>query len=165
MTIRRVVCSLMLAITVGVFGIVGAVQKEGEAEALIKSANFLEQNPLDKQAKDMRKKALAWLITTDKVSVRLCSLIMNGVNDKYKYGDLFTQYTIGMAAYKLSNPDRASDEDAAQLAGVESALVAYESALKAEPKAKNAFMDDLIAKRADNTLAEYVKANNCKEKR
>jgi hypothetical protein len=37
--------------------------------------------------------------------------------------------------------------------------------LKAQPKAQNAFMDDLVAKRANGTLAEYVLANNCKEKK
>ena len=162
---RKVICSLLLVIAVGAFGFAGAAQKETEIETFIKAAKFLEQNPLDKQAKDIRKKAMTWLIVTDKVSVSVCSLIMTGVNQKYKYGDLFSQYTIGMAAYKLTNPDKAKDEDAAQLAGVESAMLAYEAALKAEPKAQHAFMDDLLARRANNTLAEYVKANNCKEKR
>jgi hypothetical protein len=132
-------------------------------EKLIKTARLLEQKPLDKDAKELRAWAIKWLIVTDKVSVSVCSLML-GVEKKYKYsGDLFTQYTIGMAAYKLSNPDKAQDEDGVQLAGVESAITSYEAIIAEQPKAKNAFMDDLLAKRGQGSLAAYVKENNCKE--
>jgi hypothetical protein len=63
----------------------------------------------------------------------------------------------------LSNPDK--DEASAQLAGYESALKAYESILREQPKATNAFLDELLVKRADGTLAQYVAENNCKEKK
>lgn len=43
-------------------------------------------------------------------------------------------YTIGMAAFKLENPDKASDEDAAQLAGLNTALKAYEFYVKKNQK-------------------------------
>jgi hypothetical protein len=106
---------------------------------------------------------MGWLIVTDKVSVKACSLLLS-VDKKYKYSsELFGQYTFGMGAYKLANPDKAQDEDAAQQAGVESALTAYEAIVAEQPKAKNAFMDDLLAKRGDGSLAAYVKGNNCKE--
>ena len=88
------------------------------------------------------------------------------VDKHYKYSsELFGQYTIAMGAYKLANPDKAHDEDATQEAGVESALIAYEAILIAQPKAKNDFMDDLLAKRSQGELAAYVKANNCKDKK
>ena len=66
--------------------------------------------------------------------------------EKYKYSsEMFGQYTIGMAAYKLSNPGK--DEASAQLAGYESALLSYEAMVKEEPKAKDSSMDALLAKR------------------
>jgi hypothetical protein len=140
-----------------------ADEKEA-SEKLIKTARLLEQKPLDKDTKELRAWAIKWLIVTDKVSVGVCSLML-GVEKKYKYSsDLFTQYTIGMAAYKLSNPDKAQDEDAAQLAGIESAITSYEAIVAEQPKAKNAFMDDLLAKRGQGALAVYVKENNCKNK-
>lgn len=71
--------------------------------------------------------------------------------------------TIGMAAFKLANPDRVKDEDAAQLAGVESSMSSYEAMVKEQPKVRNAFMDDLLAKRVDGSLAKYVAENNCKK--
>jgi hypothetical protein len=44
-------------------------------------------------------------------------------------------------------------------------LTTYEAMLKSQPKAQNAFMDDLVAKRSNGTLPAYVLANNCKDKR
>ena len=108
---------------------------------------------------------MEWLIVTDKVSVKACSLLL-GLDKKYKYsGELFGQYTIGMGAFKLSNPEMSQDEDATQEAGVESALTSYEAMVVEEPKAKNAFMDDLLAKRVRGSLAAFVKENNCKDKK
>jgi hypothetical protein len=133
-------------------------------ETLIKAARFLEQKPLEKEAKKVRSSAIQWLIVTDKVNIKICSLLLHGVDDKYKYAaELTGQYTIGMGAFKLSNPDRAQDEDAAQQAGIESALISYESMVAAQPKAKNPFMDDLLTKRSQGTLVAYVKENNCKD--
>ena len=135
-------------------------------QTLIKSARFLEQKPLEKDAKKVREWAMQWLIVTDKVSVTMCSLILSGVDKKYKYSsELLAQYTIAMGAYKLANPDKAQDEDAAQQAGIESALVAYEAMVTEQAKAKNAFMDELVAKRSQGMLAAYVKENNCKDKK
>jgi hypothetical protein len=145
------------------FGSIGQTDEKDAAEKLIKAARFLEQKPLDKDAKKIRGWAMQWLIVTDKVSVGVCSLLVHGIDEKYKYGsELIGQYTIGMAAYKLANPDKAQDEDAAQQAGIESALTSYEAMVAEQPKAKNAFMDDLLAKRGQGALAAYVKENNCK---
>jgi len=161
-----IVAIVILVFTLGPAAIGSSFQSdEREAsEKLIKTARFLEQKPLDKETKELRAWAIKWLIVTDKVSVSVCSLML-GVEKKYKYSsDLFTQYTIGMAAYKLSNPDKAQDEDATQLAGVESAITSYEAIVAEQSKARNAFMDDLLAKRSQGTLADYVKENNCKSK-
>ncbi len=57
------------------------------------------------------------------------------------------------------------DEDAAQLAGIGSALTSYESMVRDQQKAKNAFMDDLLVKRNDGSLSKYVAENNCKDKK
>jgi hypothetical protein len=156
---------VLLLIPVG-SGSTGQADEVNGPETLIKAARFLEQKPLDKDAKKLRGLAIKWLIVTDKVSVNVCSLLVSGIDKKYKYSsELFGQYTIGMGAYKLANPDKAQDEDAAQQAGVESALTSYEAILTEQPKAKNAFMDDLLAKRSQGALAVYVKENNCKDKK
>jgi hypothetical protein len=164
---RKISALLVLMMILGSAISAGAGQKDekDEVQLLIQSAKFLEEKPLDKKAKDVRQWAMQWLIVTDKVSVTVCSLLLSGSDKKYKYGsEILGQYTIGMAAFKLSNPDKAKDEEAAQLAGIESALRSYDAMVAEQPKAKNLFMDDLIAKRGDGTLAKYVAQNNCKEK-
>jgi len=147
-------------------GVSAQKDEKNEIDTLIKAARFLEQTPFDKKAKDVRGWAIKWVIATDKVSVTVCSLLISGIDNKYKYsGEVFGQYTIGMAAFKLANPDKAKDEQAAQLAGIDSALTSYEAMVKEQPKARNAFMEDLLAKRATGALAQYVAEHNCKNKK
>lgn len=145
--------------------IANSLPEQSETQRLIETVKLLEEKPLDKSAKDARSWAVGFVIATDKVSVKVCSLIL-GVDKKYKYSsDLVAQYTIGMAAFKLANPERANDEDAAQLAGIQSAVTSYKSILSGQPKAKNSFMDDLLAKSMDGSLSQYVLTNNCKDKK
>jgi hypothetical protein len=143
----------------------GQSGEKDESERLIQATKFLEQKPFDKEAKDMRSWAIAWVIQTDKVTVTACPILISGLEEKYKYySELFGQYTLGMAAFKLANADKAGDEAAVQLAGVESAMNSYESMVKEKPKAKNAFMDELHAKRTAGSLASYV-AEKCPQKK
>jgi len=163
---KTILAGFALVMVLGPAILAGQKQKDEkeEIELLIKSVRFLEERPLDKKAKDVRSWGMKWIIATDKVSVNICSLILSGP-EKYKYNsELLAQYTIGMAAFKLSNPDKASDDGAAQLAGFQSALIVYEAIVAQEPKAKLKFMDDLLAKRADGSLARYLAENNCKKK-
>jgi hypothetical protein len=164
---RKSLFILCLLFCLAATSVGAAAQKndKNEPEMLIKAAALLEQKPFDKDAKDIRSWAIKWLIDTDKVSITVCSLLVSGIDKKYKYnGEVFGQYTIAMGAFKLSNPDKAKDEDAAQLAGIQSALTAYEQMIKEQPKARNSFLDDLLAKRADGSLFKYVAENNCKSK-
>src|ERR1700730_11706685 len=142
---ERALSCLALMVLLSVVCFVGRGQGDDKnaPDTLIKAARFLEQKPFDKSSKDMRAWALKWLIVTDKVNVKVCSLLISGIDKKYKYnGEVFGQYTIGMAAFKLSEPDKAKDEDATQQAGIESALTSYEAMVKEQPKARNSFMDD-----------------------
>ncbi len=75
---------------------------------------------------------------------------------------MLIHYSIAMAAFKLENHAKANDENAAQLADVESMLKSYEAMVKKKPKAKFADLDSLVEKRNKNELAAYVEANGCK---
>ena len=162
--IKASACILLTLLLASLTSAHNLIQRDTEADALIKAVKLLEQNPFVKDAKELRSKALVWVIQTDNVSVTLCSLLLSGLDKRYKYGDLVAQYTIAMAAFKLANPEKANDENAVQQAGIESALISYESMVKQEPKARNTFLDGLIAKRADGSLAQYVVDNNCRNK-
>lgn len=144
-------------------GFKGQESEKNDVSRLLAAVKLLEQSPFDKRAKDARKSALMWVIETDKVSVIICPILVRNLDDKYKYGsEMLAQYTIGMAAFKLTNAGK--DEDSAQLAGIESALTSYEAMVKEKPAAKNSFMDELVAKRSGGTLAEYL-AGECKVKK
>ncbi len=139
---------------------------QSEKEMLIKTVRALEEKPFDKETKKMREQSLLWVIETDQVSVTACGSVMSAfLEKKNKFGsELSVAYTLGMAAFKLQNPDKKTDENAAQLAGLESALKSYEAMLKEKPKGKFAAVDMLLAKRADGTLAKYVADADCGKK-
>jgi hypothetical protein len=69
------------------------------------------------------------------------------------------------AKFIIENPDKAKDEAAVYLGGVEGVLRTWESIKKEKPKAKFKLMDELLEKRSAGSLAEYVKTNaaNCKK--
>ena len=143
----------------------GQDKKQKDREMLIKAASFLEERPFDKQAKDVRAWAIKYASETDEVTVIVCGAGAPFLDKKVKFGsELVGQYLIAMTAFKLQNPDKATDENAAQLAGLESALKSYETMLKENPKAKAEKVEDLLAKRNDNTLAKYAADADCGKK-
>jgi hypothetical protein len=83
--------------------------------------------------------------------------------NKFK-GELLMQFTFGMAVYKLENPDKKTDENAAQLAGLESMLRTYEVMVAENEKAKNAELDALLVKRNNGELKALVEAADCGKK-
>lgn len=68
---------------------------------------------------------------------------------QYTYSsEITTQLTFSEAAFTIRNPDRNGDEAAQYLAGVERALNAYDSILKAKPDAKSNVLDELLEKQS-----------------
>ena len=143
----------------------GQTAKSSDKETLIKATQILEAQPLQDKAKDFRGWAMRYIIETDDVSILVCSQMLSSIMDKKnKYDDeLLAQYTMGMAAFKLTNPNNAKDDNSAQLAGMESMLRAYENILKEKPKAKFQALDDLISKRDKGELKNFVEAAKCGE--
>lgn len=134
--------------------------------SFISNAKLLEKKPFDPNATAAREWGFKWLIETDEVSVSLCSETMKLIpekKNKFK-SELFMQFTFGTAVFKLENPDKKTDETAATVAGLESALKAYEAMVAENPKAKSAGMDDLITKRTNGELKTLVESVNCDKK-
>ena len=141
-------------------------QKEKDRAAFISNTRLLEKKPFDPNADAARKWGFQYVADTDEVSVVLCSGTMKLIpekKNKFK-GELLMQFTFGMAVYKLENPDKKTDENAAQLAGLESMLRAYESMIAENEKAKNAELDALLVKRGNGELEKLVKDADCGEK-
>jgi hypothetical protein len=140
-----------------------SAQKRGpstpeERAQTVRLARALETDPLNDSARPAR----AWLITflTDvpDVNVTICTDLFGPLlKTKKDYApELVTQPMFSEAAFIIEHPDKANDETAVHIAGVEGMLKAYESILKAKPKAHHQFLDDLIVKRDKGELASFV---------
>ena len=154
---------LLLCLALFVFGNFSAFGQT-DKENVVAAARALGTAPLDKETSKMAERALKWAIETDEVQLIACGGTFSLFSDKKnKQSSLMTMgYTIGMAAYKVQNPT--ANENAAQLAGLETALKAYEIAVKDKPKTKSEQVDALLAKRASGELAALVAAADCGKK-
>jgi len=135
-----------------------------EKDNVIAAARALETAPLDKNTAKLTEPALRWVIETKDISLIACGGTFTLFSDKKnKQSSLMTMsYMIGMAAYKLENPNK--DESAVQLGGLETALKAYETAVKEKPKTKSDQVEALLVKRANGELAAVVNAGDCGKK-
>ena len=143
-----------------------AQEKPNERELFIKASRFLEEKPFDKQAKDVRAWAVRWAVETKEVTVILCGgKIPEAILDKKaKFGtELVGQYLIAMTAFKLQNPAN-KDENAAQLAGLESIVRTYQTMLKENPKAKTEKLDNLVTQSGNGELEKMVTEADCGKK-
>lgn len=140
--------------------------KDKNRQLLINITKFLEENPFDEKAESARKNAFTFVAQTKDVTVVMCTdLTKEALKKKNKYGgELLIQYSLGMAAYKLENPDK-KDENAAQLAGLESMLKSYEVMFKEKPDAKFPAMDELLNKRDNGELKALVEQQSCGKKK
>jgi hypothetical protein len=127
--------------------------------------------PLDKSLYEEKKWAKQWLEDIPDINVTICAPLMFGVDfisEQNKYtSQLSYQATFGSAAYIIEHPDKAGDLDAQFLAGVESALKAYSAIVKSEPQAKSKALDDLLEKRKQGKLADFVRSasKSCQNKK
>lgn len=137
-----------------------------ERAKAVSIARALETEPLGKQAKEQRRWIVTWLIEVSDISVKACNNLLGpaGEGKKSYDSELFGQTLASAAAFVITNPDKAKDDIAVYGAALEGALKAYEAILKAEPKAKRPFLDDLLVKREQGQLAGYVReaAMRCK---
>lgn len=131
-------------------------QERGQAVNLTR---FLEDDPLNAKADDARRWLFNWLDDLPDISVTICPDFLRpitGKDENYSL-EIFAQSIYGSAAFIIENPDRASDDEAVYLAGLESSLKVYEAILKVKPKATWAFLDGLIEKRNKQELDDYVR--------
>jgi hypothetical protein len=121
-------------------------------------AHALETDPLNSAAKDARGWLIVFLTSVPDINITVCTDLLGPLLDTKKNyaSELVIQPMFSSAAFIVEHPEKAQDGQAVYLAGVEGTLKAYESILKAKPKAHHAFLDSLIEKRDKGELASYV---------
>lgn len=135
-------------------------QPEKDRASFINNTRLLEKKPFDPNAPAARQWGFKWLADTDQVTVGICGGTMKLIpekKNKFK-AELLLQQTFGMGVFKLENPDKKDDDKAAQLAGFESMLRAYEVMVQENEKAKSAELDALLAKQKSGELKTAVDA-------
>lgn len=155
--------SIFITVIIIALGAQSLFAQDGK-ELVIKTKQALETAPTAKETGKMETASVRWIIETDQVSVVACSGVFSLYSDKKNKNSpsMTSAYTIGMAAFKLENPAKASDENAAQLAGLELALKVYEAIVKEKPKTKHDGIEALLVKRNNGELAALVNAADCK---
>src|SRR5690349_8843755 len=130
---------LFILSTLLLMGLTGqsASAQQSNKDLVVRAAKAMETAPGTPETAQLASPALKYLIETDEVSLIVCGGVVSPILEKKnKNGsEMVGAYTIGMGAYKIQNPT-STDEDAAQLAGLELALKVYQSVVTAKPKTK-----------------------------
>jgi len=145
----------------------GPSTPEERAKALRYIQDF-EADPLDQDLIPEIQWVVKWVIEIPDVHVDLCTIL-----DKLPKGDkkdgqtLFSAMVLAQTKYVLQNLDKQDDVLPQYQAGVEGVLRTYEILVKANPKDRETYLDDLVKRRDAGTLADFVKeraATACKKK-
>ena len=131
----------------------------------VEMVTFLETSPLAKEAKDYRVKLFTFLAAVPDIVVKLCPDVLGEskrLKGDYKAELVTFQLMFSQAKFIIENPDKAQDDAAVYLAGVEGVLRTWEAIKTEKPKAKFQLLDELLQMRQAGTLAEHVKAGMSK---
>ena len=130
-----------------------------ERKRAVEMATFLETTPLAKEAKDYRKALLFFLVEVPDISIKLCTNVLG--DSKQFTGDykseLVGQLMYSQAKFIIENPEKAHDDTAVYVAGVEGVLRTWKAVKAAKPKAKFPLLDELQQKQEAGSLADYVR--------
>jgi len=129
-----------------------------ERKQAIEYIHARQADPLGPQAKDQFAWVLKFFAAVPDLTVHVCTIL-----DKLPKGDkkdantIFGGEFMAQAAFVIENLDRKVDLLAEYQAGTEGALRIYELLLKANPKDREPYLDDLIQQREKGTLGDFVK--------
>lgn len=133
-----------------------------ERQRFVALTHKLEHTPLDKSLYAEKKWALDWINDIPDINVNICPLIFGEdfMVSRYRYAaDLQVQVIFGNVVFLIEHPDKANDHVAQYTAGVESALKAYKSILRADPMVSRT-MEDLLQKQSQGKLADFVRESS-----
>ena len=138
-----------------------------ERKQILDYIQDFESNPLGPNSLQERESVIKWVIEVPDVHINFCSTILDKLNksDKKDSPTLLAEMMFAQTRFVLQNPERQKDVEAQYQAGVEGVLRVYELLLKANPKDRQPYLDELVQRREAATLAAYVKeraASSCK---
>ena len=130
-----------------------------ERAKVIDLTRKLENDPLNPQAEEWRVWLAKWIDEVPDVIIPICPPLLPQLlrsNRNYAH-ELAMQVVYSSAAFIVEHPKEQVDQQAVFQAGVDGMLKAYQSLLKAKPRARWYFLDSLIDMRDKGTLKEYLR--------
>ena len=137
-----------------------------ERAKVIDLTHKLETDPLNPQAEEWRVWLAKWIDEVPDVVVPVCPPLLPQLlrsNRNYAH-ELAMQVVYSSTAFIVEHPREQVDQQAVFQAGVDGMLKAYQSLLKAKPRARWYFLDSLIEMRDKGELKEYLRKqidDNC----
>jgi len=129
-----------------------------ERQRAVETAKLLQADPLAANIQQDREWLIQWLIQIPDISVKMCPPLLGELGDS-KSGypcALVATMLASEAAFVIEHPEKSKDLDSVYLAGVDGAIRGYESIHKKDNSYRLPHLDDLIQKRDQGTLPEYV---------
>jgi hypothetical protein len=161
----RIVSSLFFVAALQVFTTQTCAQQRGPSTPLeraraIQTAKSLQADPLAANLQEDREWLIKWLIEIPDISVKMCTTFLGDLGDsKNGYpGAIIATMLASEAAFVIEHPERAKDVESVYLAGVDGALQGYEAIHKKDISYRLPHLDDLIQKRDQAKLTDYVHA-------
>lgn len=132
----------------------------GERARAVQTAKSLQADPLAPNLQGDREWLVKWLIEIPDISVKMCTTFLGDLGDsKSGYpGAVIATMLASEAAFAIEHPEKAKDAEAIYVAGVDGALQAYEAIRKKDNSYRLTHLDDLIQKRDQGKLPDYVHA-------
>lgn len=121
---------------------------------VLETTRWLEQNPLHADTRKHAAALLKWWVDVPDLTLSVCPLLIETKNKRIS-PTAVSQAMFSAGAYLIEHAEATRTE--LSLAGVEGALRAYSTAVAANPKMRDKFLDGLLQAQSEGKLLEgYV---------
>jgi hypothetical protein len=128
-----------------------------EREQALKYIRNFQTDPLNPDLKAEIAWVVKWTMEVPDIRLDLCTSFYKLAKAESKDGELlFDAMVFSQTEFVLENPTRQDNGRAQVEAGVEGVLRVYELLLKANARDREPYLDKLIKRRDDGTLAHFV---------
>ena len=156
---------IVLVIAVAVCSVQADAQQRGrstpeERARAVQTAKSLQSDPLAPNVQEDREWLLKWLIEVPDISVKMCTTFLGDLGDSKSGnpGAIIAAMLASEAAFVIEHPEKAKDVGAVYFAGVDGALHSYEAIHSKDASYRLPHLDELIQKRDQGKLADYIHA-------
>lgn len=163
---------LLVVAAVGILSASAKAQDRGpstpeERARAVQVSKALRADPAARSVLQDREWLMIWLIQIPDISVKMCPSMYGDLGDlkSAEAGALVATMMASEAAFVIENPKKAKDDKSVYYAGLDGLLDGYQAIRKHNQDYKLPQVEELLKKRTDGKLEEYVReaAKRCKK--